>query len=250
MNFICLAAGKGSRFNGLGVYLQKCMYPIGGIPFLRFSLENLLASSIFDAQKDSITLVVGHLSHQIKSYFGQSFNGVSLQYVEQGEAAGTGHALLQAYRGAPFTKPAVVWLADSYVPSHLFEDIVHSPSDAALTLAFHVCEQGHGERVSLSADRTRVTRAWEGKSEYVDIGLWKVPVSIMESMLNHKTDEHRFLPVLEKALQSGLVVDAVLADEWVHLGGTEPSVVANLKAVTTRLLQNRLLQEAAEPERT
>ena len=243
MNYICLAAGKGTRFNGLGVYLQKCMYPIGGVPFLRFSLENLISCTQFDPQSDSITLVVGHLSEQIKAYFGDSFKGIPLTYVEQGQAAGTGHAVLQAYKAFPFTEPAVVWLADGYVPTHLFEQIVQSPSDAALTVASHVCDHYHGERVSLDSGKRLVTRAWEGKSEYVDIGLWKVPVSVMDAMLNHKTDEHRFLPVVENALHEGLRVDAIVADEWIHLGGTEPSVVANLKAVT-----NRLLQEVAESE--
>lgn len=243
MNYICLAAGKGTRFNGLGVYLQKCMYPIGGVPFLRFSLENLISRTQFDPQADSITIVVGHLSHQIKAYFGEAFKGVPLNYVDQGQAAGTGHAVLQAYKAVPFTVPAVVWLADGYVPAHLFEHIVLSPSQAALTVAPHVCEHYHGERVSLDAEKKQVTCAWEGTSKFVDIGLWKVPVSIMDAMLSHKTDEHRFLPVVESAIQAGLTVDAILADEWIHLGGTEPSVVANLKAVTSRLLH-----EVAESE--
>ncbi|MFO7731716.1 MAG: NTP transferase domain-containing protein [Spirochaetia bacterium] len=245
MNYICLAAGKGTRFNGLGVYLQKCMYPIGGIPFLRFSIENLISSSVFDVQNDSITLVVGHLSHQIKGYFGTSFQGARLSYVEQGEASGTGHAVLQAYRSDPFSERAIVWLADGYVPAQIFEQVVHSPSTAALTVASHICDQPHGERVSINPEKTHITRAWQGKSEFVDIGVWKVPVSIMDSMLSHKTDEHRYLPVLEEALQGGLKIDAVQADEWVHLGGTEPSVIANLKAVT-----NRLLREVKDSERT
>ncbi|MCF7914621.1 MAG: NTP transferase domain-containing protein [Spirochaetaceae bacterium] len=245
MNYICLAAGKGTRFNGLGVYLQKCMYPIGGIPFLRFSIENLISSSVFDEQSDSITLVVGHLSHQIKAYFGTSFKGARIRYVEQGEASGTGHAVLQAYRSVPFSEWALVWLADGYVPTHIFEQVTRSPSNAALTVASHVCEHAHGERVSINSEKTHITRAWQGKSEYVDIGVWKVPVSIMDAMLSHKTDEHRYLPVVEEALQEGLIVDAVRAEEWVHLGGTEPSVIANLKAVTTRLLE-----EVKDSERT
>jgi NDP-sugar pyrophosphorylase family protein len=181
--------------------------------------------------------MVGHLSHQIKEYFGTSFQGARIRYVEQGEASGTAHAVLQAYRSAPFSEWAIVWLADGYVPAHIFEQVVHSPSDAALTIASHICDQPHGERVSINSEKTLITRAWEGKSEYVDIGVWKVPVSIMDAMLSHKTDEHRCLPVVEKALQEGLTVDAVQAEEWIHLGGTEPSVRANLKAVTTRLMK-------------
>jgi hypothetical protein len=82
-----------------------------------------------------------------------------------------------------------------------------------------------------------VTCAWRGTSEYVDIGLWKVPPSIVDSLLSHRTDEHRFLPVVQGAIQEGLEVAAMISQQWMHLGGTEPSVTENIRAVTRALLQ-------------
>ena len=119
MNLICLAAGKGSRFGNLGSYLQKCMYPIGLKPFLEFSVRNLTDSGI-DVAASSLTLVVGHLKEQIQSYFGETYNGLKINYVVQAEALGTGHAILTAYQKGGLSGPCVVWLADSYMKTAQF----------------------------------------------------------------------------------------------------------------------------------
>jgi len=236
MRFICLAAGKGTRFKQLGTYLQKCMYPIGGIPFLQFSMENLIESAGFDPDEDSITLVVGHFGEQVRSYFTDEFRNTRITYVDQAGAAGTGHAVLKAYEAEPFREPAAVWLADTYISADLFHEIRQSREEAVLTIARHVCERKHRERVSVSPDGLRITRAWQGTSDFVDIGLWKVPPSVIGSMLSHKTDEHRYLPVVENAIEDGLRVRALYADKWLHLGGTEPSVTENLKSLTSALI--------------
>jgi len=236
MNYICLAAGKGTRFNGLGSYLQKCMYPIAGCPFLQYSLENLLSSASFDAGSDRIIIVIGHLGEQIRAYFGSSFHGTPLYFVEQEKAAGTGHAVLRAYREYPFRESAVVWLADTFVEPEQFDRIRGFHEPAALTVAYHVCGKEHGERVTFSEDGFHLREAWKGSDDYVEIGLWKVPASVLESMLEHKADEYRYLPVIDNAIREGLEVAALRAERWIHLGGTEPSVTENLRAVTEYLM--------------
>jgi len=236
MQYICLAAGKGTRFNRLGSYLQKCMYPIGGIPFLQFSIDNLLNSGAFDEGSDMLVIVVGHFGGQVRSYFTEAYRGIPVHYVDQVETGGTGHAVLRAYEEHQFSGPAVVWLADTYISADLFRSIREYREEAVLTLTRHVCDREHGERVSLDPGGTHVTRAWKGDSDYVDIGLWKIPPSIVDSLLSHRTDEHRFLPVVEGAIQEGLEVAAMISPRWIHLGGTEPSVTDNIRAVTMALL--------------
>ncbi|MDY7030052.1 MAG: NTP transferase domain-containing protein [Spirochaetota bacterium] len=237
MQYICLAAGKGTRFNRLGSYLQKCMYPIGGVPFLQFSIDNLLNSGAFEGGRDKLVIVVGHFAEQVRAYFTEAHRGVPVHYVEQGETAGTGHAVLRAFEEHPFSEPAVVWLADTYIDAEQFRSIGEYREKSVLTLARHVCGREHDERVSLDPGGTHVTCAWRGTSEYVDIGLWKVPPSIVDSLLSHRTDEHRFLPVVQGAIQEGLEVAAMISQQWIHLGGTEPSVTENIRAVTRALLQ-------------
>ena len=157
MNLICLAAGKGSRFGGLGCYLQKCMYPIGLKPFIEFSIRNLTQSGI-DVSTSSLTLVVGHFSGQIQSYFGDSYNGLKINYVVQEEALGTGHAILTAYKKANLSGPCVVWLADSYVKPSQFASILAHDMPVVLSVAEDP-DPAHAKiRVSLDGDR--IAKAW------------------------------------------------------------------------------------------
>ena len=82
MNYMVLAAGRGSRMGNLSSYLQKCMYPVIDRPFLELTLDSLVSNARFDAAKDRIILVVGHLQEQIRAYFGSNWKGLELQYVQ------------------------------------------------------------------------------------------------------------------------------------------------------------------------
>ena len=236
MDYVTLAAGKGTRLDNLGSYLQKCMYPVYGIPFLRYSIDNLIDSQTFSPEEDGIHIVTGHLGEQIEQYFGAEYRGVPLRYVEQKEQKGTGHAVHTAAEAGAFQSPFVVWLADTYVPSALFDEVRMAVHDTALTVAYHSCNEPHNERVDLDDCMESITRAWKGTSDFVEIGVWKLPPSLVEKLFSRKVDEYRFLPAIQAAIEDGVEVSAVHAHEWVHLGGTEPSVRENLIHVTQRLL--------------
>ncbi len=236
MNYVCLAAGKGSRMDDLGSYLQKCMYPVYGIPFLRFSLDNLIDSQTFSREEDRITIVTGHFGEQIRAYFGKEYREHELIYVEQKEQRGTADAVYTAARAGSFEEAFVVWLADTYVPSALFDAVRMAEQDTALSIARHRCEEEHNERVDLDEKKKLISRAWKGSGDYVEIGVWKLHPSLLEKLFSRKCDEYRFLPAVQAAIEEGSFVSAVQADEWIHLGGTEPSVRENLIHVTQRLL--------------
>ena len=44
---------------------------------------------------DSVAIVVGYKAEMIRERFGGSYAGIAIEYVEQHEQRGTGHALLQ-----------------------------------------------------------------------------------------------------------------------------------------------------------
>src|SRR5690606_8474554 len=115
MDFICLAAGHGTRLGRLGRYLQKCMYPVGLRPFLEHSLVQLMTSGVAEHEKDSLALVVGHHAEQVKRYFGASFEGLPITYVEQRERLGTGHALKLAHDALRPQSSIIGWQADLFV---------------------------------------------------------------------------------------------------------------------------------------
>lgn len=232
MNFICLAAGKGSRFGALGSYLQKCMYPIGLKPFLELSIKNLTLSGI-DLSAARLTLVIGHHKEQIQSYFGDSYNGLPITYVTQNAPLGTGHAILTAYEKAALSGPCVVWLADGYVKPTQFAAIAAHEHPVVMSLAADR-DPAHAKiRVSVSGDQ--VTQAWEGESDYVDIGFWKFSEAIVERMTRRKEGEYRIMPNLQDAITDGEKIGYLVADEWLHLGGTEPTPEINTLRIARRV---------------
>ncbi len=234
MNLICLAAGKGSRFGTLGSYLQKCMYPIGLNPFLELSIRNLTRSGI-DVSASSLTLVVGHYREQIQSYFGDSYNGLAINYVVQDEALGTGHAILTAYQKAGLSGPCVVWLADSYIKPAQFSAILSHEAPIVMSLASDT-DPAHA-KIRVSVDGDRVTRAWEGDSDYVDIGFWKFSQDIVQRMTGRREVEYRIMPNLQDALADGATIGHLIEDEWLHLGGTEPTPEINTLRIARRVRQ-------------
>lgn len=234
MNLICLAAGKGSRFGNLGSYLQKCMYPIGLKPFLELSIRNLTQSGI-DLSTSSLTLVVGHYKEQIQSYFGDSYNGLAINYVVQDEALGTGHAILTAYNKAVLSGPCVVWLADSYIKQSQFASILAHNAPVVMSLAADQDPTHAKIRVSLSDEV--ITQAWEGDSDYVDIGFWKMSEAIVQRMTSRKEVEYRILPNLQNAINDGEQIGYLIEDEWLHLGGTEPTPEINTLRIAKRVRQ-------------
>ncbi|MGH1415168.1 MAG: sugar phosphate nucleotidyltransferase [Pelagimonas sp.] len=234
MNLICLAAGKGSRFGDLGSYLQKCMYPIGLKPFLELSVRNLTQSGI-DVSASSLTLVVGHYKEQIQSYFGDSYNGLKINYVVQDEALGTGHAILTAYQQAKLSGPCVVWLADGYVKSEQFASMLSHDMSVVQSVAADR-DPAHA-KIRVSLEGNRVTKAWEGDSDYVDIGLWKFSEAMVKRLTGRKEVEYRVMPNLQDAIADGESIGYLIEEEWLHLGGTEPTPEINTLRIAQRVRQ-------------
>ena len=233
MDHVCLAVGEGTRLGRLGRYLQKCMYPIGTRPFLEYALINLLNSRHVDVSDDQLVLVVGHLGEQVAAYFSDSFHGLAISYVQQPERLGTGHAVETIAKTVRSDMPAVVWLADLYVPKELFEACAAHPLEHVLTPAPAPATAGSDIRVDVTGGT--VTRSWRGSGPFIDIGLWKMAPTTMARMADIRAGEYRFLPNLQALIDEGLDVGAVTTDEWIHLGGTPPTAHDNVLAVVDRL---------------
>ncbi len=236
MDFLCLAAGEGTRFGQLGRYLQKCMYPVGLEPFVACSVRNLLATGLVQPDRDRLAFVVGHHAEQVEAYFGADVEGVPVRYVEQAEARGTGHAVALAARALAPGAPALVWLADTYLTPAMARALIEHPSDNAITVAPSGDDANTDVRVSRAADG-RVERAWQGREAMSDIGAWKLAPPVMARLDAVATNEIRLLPNLQREIDAGLAVGSVEAPEWLHLGGTEPTPEANVLGVIARVLE-------------
>jgi len=236
VNYLILAAGRGSRMGNLSSFLQKCMYPILGKPFLEWTLESLMANRCFNAEADRLVLVVGHLQDQIRAYFGKLWCGIPITYIEQVEAMGTAHATLLGWEACNQTDGTIIVQADVWAEPGFYEDLVKHPLPDVLSIHRHICARRHDERVDLA--KGRISKAWKGTSPYVECGIWKFSPTLVRWMMKRKEDEYRALASVQAAIESGLPVGFLERKRWIHLGGTEPTIEANLKQVT-RFLMDR-----------
>jgi NDP-sugar pyrophosphorylase family protein len=246
MTFICLAAGKGTRFGRLGSYLQKCMYPIGLKPFLEYSVESLLNSGVFRRGRDRLVFVIGHKGEQVRDYFGSQYRGVPIAYAEQERALGTGHAVWVGFHAAGVTaEPVIAWLADSYISAEVFAAHAHSDRAEAITIAEFNDGRAYGHRVDIDPDSGRVTRCWKGSSPYVEIGCWRMAPETVQALVpadaasgetgTAPDGEYRALKSLQEQIDRGAEPGYVHAPAWTHLGGTDPSPEYHLAQVFTAL---------------
>ncbi len=233
MEYVCLAAGKGTRFGALGRYLQKCMYPVGLTPFVELSVRNLRRSVGSPGSGDRLTFVVGHLGEQLRAYFGSAYDGLPVRYLEQGDVRGTGHALRRVQHELRPSGATIVWLADLYVPVGTFRALSRHEAGDVLTLAPAGDDANASVRVTTAG--SRVVRAWFGAGPLADIGLWKLEPEVLGAMTDATGDEVRALPNLQRLIDGGRSVAFIETDAWIHLGGTEPTPSANVRRVVERL---------------
>jgi NDP-sugar pyrophosphorylase family protein len=238
VTYLCLAAGKGTRFARLGTYLQKCMYPIGVHPFVEYTVASALKSDSFDSKRDDLAFVVGHHAEQLRSYFGDNYASANVSFIEQLEQQGTGHAVDCARRALGFDE-VIVWLADLFVPSPFFERIRNHDFGTVLTIAGDDEEENNNVRID--CDDTHVLRAWQGTSDYFDIGLWKFDRAVLDRISDAKTTEYRVLINVQNAIEAGATVGYQIVDEWIHLGGVHPTVPEHVRRVINRMMREETL---------
>lgn len=82
---VILAGGFGTRLQSVVNHVPKPMAPVRNQPFLNYQLRYLKHYGV-----QRVVLSVGHLHQTITSYYGKNFEGLTLDYVIEKEALGTG----------------------------------------------------------------------------------------------------------------------------------------------------------------
>ncbi len=89
MKAIIMAAGKSTRTYPLTLTKPKPLLPLLNKPIVKHQLEAL------KGVVDGVIMVVGYKKEMIQEALGGEYAGISIEYVEQKEQLGTGHAILQ-----------------------------------------------------------------------------------------------------------------------------------------------------------
>ncbi len=176
MQCLILAGGLGTRLASRLAGSQKCMYPIGGRPFLQFLIERVKSAGI-----DEFILAVGHASDQVRAYFEEGKRlGVRIRYSFEESLLGTAGALRKA--AALLSGDAVLAMnGDSLIEIDYGELIgFHAAQGKGPCLAFAVTSvpdaQDYGTVMLDERDRA-VAFLEKGRagSHWVNAGVYVIP---------------------------------------------------------------------------
>jgi bifunctional UDP-N-acetylglucosamine pyrophosphorylase/glucosamine-1-phosphate N-acetyltransferase len=91
MQAVILSAGEGTRIRPLSASTPKPMLPVADRPLVAHA-----ADAAVEAGASELVFVVGYLDERVRAYFGSSYSGVPVSYVEQPEQRGTADAVRAA----------------------------------------------------------------------------------------------------------------------------------------------------------
>lgn len=111
---IVLAGGLGTRLRSVVPDLPKPMAPIKGRPFLEYQLDYWIAQGV-----DRFVLSVGYRHEVIVEHFGNSYQGVKLDYSIEQTPLGTGGGLLLAAEKVADDIPFLLLNGDTYFAVNL-----------------------------------------------------------------------------------------------------------------------------------
>lgn len=126
---LILAAGKGTRMKSSK---PKVLQNLGGKPMLAHVIDGCAGLTKSDAVIDKAIVVIGYGAEQIKAHFGDSVN-----YVEQREQNGTGHAVQVVFEQQELDDDSIVLILYGDVPFVLpstLESVVRNAAKVGLSL--------------------------------------------------------------------------------------------------------------------
>ena len=220
LEVIILAAGQGTRMKSA---LPKVLHPLAGRPLLQHVVD--AARSL---EPSAVHVVVGHGAEVVR----EAFAGQNLNWVEQKEQLGTGHAVLQAM---PAVDPAsVVLVLYGDVPligRDTLEALVQAAAQAPALLTAKVAEPSGYGRILRDAQGAMlgVVEHKDASPEQllideINSGVLAAPAEDLNRYLpavgNANSQGEYYLPdVLAMAVQEGRVVTGQLAESELEILG-------------------------------
>lgn len=108
MRAIIPVAGVGSRLRPFTFTIPKVLLNVAGKPILGHILDKIIGDGITEA-----TLVVGHMSEKIQEFLAKTYPDFRVQYVEQEERMGLGHAIYLSRHTIIDDEPLLIILGDT-----------------------------------------------------------------------------------------------------------------------------------------
>ena len=243
LHVIVLAAGSGTRMKS---HLPKVLQPLAGKPMLAHVLS--CAHALNPA---GIHLVYGDRGDQVRAAFAHD---ASLNWIEQSERLGTGHAVRLGMRDVPENAHVLVLYGDC--PALSLASVQTLLASAGLcALVSRVPEPGSLGRVDIDSQgriaaiiEARDASAEQLKIDVVNTGILSAPAALLKRYLqrlstNNRQGEYYLTQVFEFAAQAADAASAVYTRDAIEgFGANDMWELAQLE----RYLQQRQIKQLCQ----
>ncbi|MBC7093391.1 bifunctional UDP-N-acetylglucosamine diphosphorylase/glucosamine-1-phosphate N-acetyltransferase GlmU [Candidatus Bipolaricaulota bacterium] len=157
LDVVILAAGKGTRMRSRR---PKVLHPLAGLPLLEYSIRAALALA-----PARTVVVVGFGGDEVRA----AFSGRPLQFVDQGDPRGTGHALLVAKPALSARRTLVLPGDVPLVPPAALRALLSYHAEAGAELSFLTMEppdpRAYGRVVREDGRPVRIVEAQDATAD-------------------------------------------------------------------------------------
>ncbi len=224
-----LAAGKGKRMQNPD--LPKVLTPLNGKPILAYVIETALKLS-----PKIIYVIVGFKKQLVIDFCKEKFNQDEIEFVEQAEQLGTGHAVLQIEPFLDFSITDLLILSGD-VPLISFKNLkhlitFHQKNENDLSLISTKVQNPFGYGRIIRNSNGRLSKIIEHKDlpdenfniNEINAGIYLVKVDKLFENLkllgnDNAQNEYYLTDLVEIYLMKGLKVDALLIDDFTEVLG-------------------------------
>ncbi|MDH3251896.1 MAG: sugar phosphate nucleotidyltransferase [Ignavibacteria bacterium] len=248
MHAIIPVAGVGSRLRPHTFELPKVLLNVAGKPILGHILEKVISEGVTRA-----TVVVGHMGEMIRQYVGSTYPSFTVDFVEQEEPLGLGHAIYVA-RKTVTGEPVLIILGDTIFDVDLAPVLRSSESALGVKTVEDPRRFGVAELVNGYISRL-VEKPENPTSHLAVVGLYflrngKQLVSSLETLVekNIRTrNEYQLTDALQLMIDGGEKFKIFNVDGWYDCGKPETLLSTNRslleKKSTSRPLKGVVINE-------
>ncbi|WP_020167223.1 MULTISPECIES: bifunctional UDP-N-acetylglucosamine diphosphorylase/glucosamine-1-phosphate N-acetyltransferase GlmU [Methylotenera] len=244
LNIVILAAGKGTRMHS---NKPKVLHSIGGKPILAHVID---CAKSLNPQK--IIVVYGYGGETVREAFAHE----NIDWVNQAEQLGTGHAVQQAIPYLSDDATSLIMLGDvPLVDVEACKKLIESANKQLAILSFNKADPtGYGRivrnnhLVTAIVEHKDATEAQRQISE-VNTGIMAMPNIHLKNWLsrlsnNNAQGEYYLTDIVELAVKDNVnVIAEITADEWSVTGINSKIDLSQIERVYQSRVAQRLLQQ-------
>lgn len=251
-NIIILAAGAGRRMRSA---LPKVLQPLAGKPLLGHILSTIEAHI-----NDSIVhLVTGHASDQVRAYCETQPIHNAIQYHNQEEQLGTGHAVKQSLTALDKTGTSIILYGDvPLISPETLTALIEKTSEKSLALLTQSLDNpfGYGRIVRKQGQITAIVEEKDANDEQRQItetntGIMGVKNSHLHELLpkitnDNKQGEYYLTDLIDLAHQHDIRIESHSVENRIEVQGVnDKAQLASLERDYQQSLAHKLLQQGA-----